>query len=541
MLKKIQKPIYGLAAILILSFLLRIIHVRYGLPMILGGDEALTGVYPALNILVEKSIRIPPDSYHIYPGLTAYLYLPFVVIWTLFMWLKLGSLESVQELVILNNAADLMAVGRVLAALSAVVTLYFVYKIAKSYLGHRWALLATSVASLNLIFLVETSFGKARAFSTMFITIAIFLFLKTLKEDNIKKGMLIFGLFGGLAYAAHQSELLLFAVLFVLALWKFRTASLWSLLPFLGLFGLFSYLYPYTFFHNLDLFSVFSDVSREIEGISLLERFTFYFETLLKYFPFQILFIVLALFFRKWKDKTFQTLLLICLGYYLLIGPIMGSITTRYLMPITPLLAILAVTGFKAIFERSTKKPLFVFTVLFLVLTGWNAFFWTTAMLKPGTLELSRNWLIETLQKDEWAVVEKVNLAMIPSKESLELIKSTSPDFYLRREQLMEERYEKDYKPEGKYNVVNLFMFPEIPEDITSTLNGYLVLVNRELMNKTPVQEFFSNPNREVPEPITDNTMKEEIPFLYLPSLLRSGPNVRIYSLESLDKNEMTF
>lgn len=248
----IKKPVNRiLIAILVFSFFIRIIHIYFDLPILNVVDEAGNGIYPALNMLQNKTLIIPSESFYYYPGLTAYLFMPLVALWIGLQVLAQGGLDVVQEMVILNKGADLFIVGRFISIMAGMVTVYWVYKIARIYLNNKyWALLASFLTSINLVFLIETTFGKPRAISAMFITIAIYVFLKIQDTVDIKKQMLLMGFLGGMAYTGHQSGGLLFVLLLMVSIFYYRKHALWSLLSFLVVFSAITALNPGVLFHN---------------------------------------------------------------------------------------------------------------------------------------------------------------------------------------------------------------------------------------------------------------------------------------------------
>ena len=106
-----------------------------------------------------------------------------------------------------------------------------VYRLAKQYIGSKWALLAPALLSVNLLFFIETTFGRTHVYSTLFILLGVVQFLKTTPE-NTKKSMLKMGLLFGLGYMAHQDGAIFFALIFLFALLQFRQKALW-----ISLFG----------------------------------------------------------------------------------------------------------------------------------------------------------------------------------------------------------------------------------------------------------------------------------------------------------------
>lgn len=501
-----------LGIILALSFLIRIIHIRYDLPMINVADEAGAGIYGTLNMLAEKSIIIPKSSYVNYSGLTSYIYLPFAAIWTLVLLVQMGSLEAVQQAVILDNAAQFMMIERLVSALAGVITVYFVFKIAKNLIGEKWALLASLLTSINLIFLIETTFGRPWGVCTMFLTIAIYYFLK---KKNFQTG-----LFCGLAYAVHIAGGFLFLPLFIIGFIKHGKKMLKSIMPFIAMVLLISILHPDTITQNLALVqqTVTGD-NLSYFGISFIERFTIFPEILLKYFLLQSLLIATAFIFKK--NKKTIPLLLICIGYYIVIGPILGTEITRYLTPIMPLFAILAADSFRNLVSKKILKPAGIILVAAAI---WSPLFWNIAVIKPSTLELTHNWVQNNLADEEWVIVEETDLGLMPSQETLQLIKDYESPFYLKREQMVEEMQIED-----GYNYANLYMFEGYEEELLSTLNGYLITYKNELPDQTPLISFYSLSETS----ITDNKLYENIPFIYLPNLLRSGPDINIYKWQN--------
>lgn len=204
-LNKFPKEVYGLA---ILAFILRIIPIKYGLPLHLNIDE------PALvsgSLLLKNSLNIGRfDWPHLYFYINFLFYLPGYLLVNFF---KLPFF--------LEGDGIYFAISRALSAIFGVLTLFSIFKITELISKNKSVAIA-SVLMLSLlpVHVYESFFAKLDVSLTFFVSLAIYGILK-ISEGLNTKTFLITGALIGLSVSIKYNAFLLY-IPFIIS-WAYLT------------------------------------------------------------------------------------------------------------------------------------------------------------------------------------------------------------------------------------------------------------------------------------------------------------------------------
>ncbi len=195
--------------ILTLAFLLRIVGIGYGLPLMVVGDEPpfvlaalkmieLHTVIPALH---EEAFR----SVLYYPPYISYLYLPFFVIAIGFKWLLWQGSSALFSSYLLSDLSIFFEIGRVIMVLCGVASVYLVYQTALSlYRSRLAALVAAFLLATSGLHVALSMVG--RHWLPVSFLFALVLFLLTRENISLRKkfilSLLVIGIGAGVSTAS---------------------------------------------------------------------------------------------------------------------------------------------------------------------------------------------------------------------------------------------------------------------------------------------------------------------------------------------------
>lgn len=147
---------YVLIGILATGLVLRLLGVRFGLPLDVMGDE-FVHIYTAFTLMDDMTLRaLSPQSY--VPSLFGVLLIPFTLLFAA-VGIVVGLFEGVagfKEFVILN-ATDFISLGRVISAFFGVACIYLMYRIVVRLMGKWPALFAAALMALDFWFMHESN------------------------------------------------------------------------------------------------------------------------------------------------------------------------------------------------------------------------------------------------------------------------------------------------------------------------------------------------------------------------------------------------
>ncbi len=195
--------------ILLLAFLLRIVGIGYGLPLMLVGDEP-PFVLAALK-MIELHTVIPAQSEEAfkailyYPPYISYLYLPFFVAAVGVKWLMWQGSNTLFSSYLLSDLSIFFEIGRVIMVTFGVASVYLVYKTALSLYRSRPAALIAAFLLATSGLHVALSMAGRHWLPVSFLFVLIFFLLTREHISSRKKlilSLLIIGIGAGVSTAS---------------------------------------------------------------------------------------------------------------------------------------------------------------------------------------------------------------------------------------------------------------------------------------------------------------------------------------------------
>ena len=558
-----------IALILLLSFLLNICGIFYAYPLLhLVGDE--TAVMGAtLKMINDFSLRPNFIDYY-YPPLSAYIYLPFYLIYfvALFIFGIVHSITELRTIVLLDYGSFkmLLPVARFISVLAGCLSVYLVYRISNVLFkdNERISLWASFFTATSLLIVQLSHFGRVWILQVLFVVLGFYyLSLVLIKKKDGLINYLISGFLIALSFGINAvGGIIYLCFLFVhYQLNKGRkfidifikNKKFWSanLTIFISV-TVFYFLHPHSF-HNyfgyyLKKVFVAQYVSQPISSslISSLS-FTGHFKVLFEYEPLlMVLFLAsLPIIFLK-ERKIFYFLTLFIVPYYLTLGPFLRWDLPRYISPIIPFLAIIAAYGL-VYFTRSLSSGLFKKALLFLIclLFLFIPIYWNIALLKPNTYVLAKQWVENNLPNSESIINLGLDYRLIlnEDKKTLMDISEYTPDLMSARRRYLLDLNEEVY-PQPNYYI--LYRPENRPQDFLSQNQfNYLIVHwwnNKEKENLEQrvaqlgyelelIERFY--PNDSFID-LTDLVNVMHRPLWLLRNIEYTGPYIEIYKISKL-------
>ena len=190
-----------LFVLVVVGLVMRLIPIRYGLPLQLNIDE------PSLvSAVFSLKSGLNPERFD-WPHL--YFYINFLF-YGLFYWIfKIIGLAT-------ENDSFYFMISRGLSAVFGVATIPVVYLITKEIFGgNRRSILAAMILTILPVHVYESFFAKLDVAHTFFISLAVLFMAKLMNKASIKNYILA-GLFIGLSVSVKYNSFLL-AIPFLIA------------------------------------------------------------------------------------------------------------------------------------------------------------------------------------------------------------------------------------------------------------------------------------------------------------------------------------
>lgn len=214
-----------LAGILLLSFLLNIYGLNWGLPSRWNVDQSVTAV---LNMLKDKSVF--PQIYA-HPSLYYYvllLYLlPYLAVQYIFspVFSAFVAASKISWNYMAVNypgfAAGIFIWARSLSVIFSLLTVFAVYKIGSVVHSKKAGLFSALTLTLTMDFVSTAHLVKSISLVNLLTVISVYYAILVFKEYNFKKNFLLCCLFGGLACSTKFNGGMTFLLIPVLAFWRY--------------------------------------------------------------------------------------------------------------------------------------------------------------------------------------------------------------------------------------------------------------------------------------------------------------------------------
>lgn len=563
---------YGIIFILVFFVAISITGIFFNYPVSTTiGDETVL-MAATLKMIAEPSFRPNyPTNYHMPFG--AYIYLPFFVVFLVFLRLS-GLFTGTEDIIAFGmlDYAKLLPVARFISVFLGAVSVYLVYKICERLFKSKFiSLVAAFFLSTDLMFVYLSHFGKVWLPQIFVILIALYFIVVLYQKENvIWKDYLLAAFFTGVSFGTHFIGILIYFPFLVVHYLKNKSKKLneififnkyfwFSNLVIAGLMFLVYYLNPYGFINYGSYSAVIAtDVVGDSigvggGGVDFLEGFTFYGIILWEYAPILTLiylFAMIPLFLQR-RD-LFLILNSFVLGYYSVIGPLMGSVGhphPHYVSPIVPFMAIVAAYGIHYAYKKSAfvsispkirialMTPLFV-SFLYLPLL------WDYTLIKPTTIIAARDWIYNNIPQEAGILNFYGYLQLNETRESIEDTSKYNPNFLIKRQKYLLSISDIDYPKPNYYVLVPTLYFDGVPKELLEKEFDYAILswMNRNDYESVLRQaELFGVKEKNLlkifPTGATFDSSNSDIenirhPLKNLPKLDYVGPIIAIYKLK---------
>ena len=557
---------YALPLILCLFAVLTTIGVFYNYPLSTTiGDETVL-MAASLKMLAAHSLRADfPTNYHMPLG--AYLYLPFFVPLLLFLRFSglFTSIASLTQFGILEYG-KLLPFARGISILLGLACVYLVYKICrKLFNDNSIALIAAFLLATDLMFVFLSHFGKVWVPQLFTILLALYYIVRFHRAPVVSlRDYLFLGFLISAAFATHVVGALVYLPFLVVHYYKHAGSRfvrtfilnkrLWACnLLIMLCIALTYYVNPYGFqnyFHQSAAAAqglVGSAAAQQERDI--LTGFFFYARVLWEYAP---LLLVLSLagawaLFKRSRDSFFILCSFIA-GYYLVIGPLLGSTHAQphYVATFIPFLVIIAAYGLTLFFRT---QPILrhngvkaVLVSLFILVSLYPPLLLDYRLAQQTTWQEFLHWLPVNIPVGSKIINFDAYLPINGNRASIEFTKRFNPSFLQRREEYLLNLHDAEY-PAPNYFLFQPFYAGGVPADIDRDQFDYAVLSWRDQKDYQAILEAaraFGVTEKKLfalfPADATKDTYSADIenirqPLLNLPRLTRTGPIIGVYAL----------
>ncbi len=564
-----------LAIIMIFYFLIASSGIFFNFSLFnTTGDEAPL-LSATLKMISDHSFRPNyPSFYHL--GLGAYLYLPFFLIFL--VWLRLsglfGSAAALKQFGQIEFARFL-PLGRFISVLTGLVSLYLLYKICqKLFNSKRVSLLAVFFLSTSLLFVQVSHFARIWPLQVMTILLAFYFIADFYQADRPRlKHYLLCGLGVGLAFGTHVVGIFTYVsflaahyfknnseklkkIVFNKYFWSanFLFAMIYVLVYFLNTYGFTHYLgglLPNTS-KMLNLSETLSPlvnrpISETAAGTSTFSQSVIYYlvslwqnEPLLWLTAF---FGSIVMFFSR--RKLFIIFYSFIIIYFLAVCSI-GIKVSRYLLPLIPLLALLAAFGLNWLYEKTRYKKI-IGTVIAAVclLSLLPPLLWDYKFLLPSTRSEAAGWIYNNLPPSASIMNFDNHLELNENRQTLTDIKKYSSLFTKKRAYLLSSPDEVFPKP--NYYIYTYLYYKEVPPDLREKKFDYAIIswvdkANYNYWRDKSAKFNLSGKNfiliKRFPAAAQEDDIGMDLgdaidnPLFNLPKLKQNGPIVDIYKIK---------
>lgn len=457
---------YILLLIVALGFLLRVINLTIGFPILyISNDEAIYHL-SAINMLASKTAFTLGN----YGPLGAYVQIPFLLLGSLMLFIQ-DKIHSVGDLefLLFTQEGYFLFIPRIISALFGTLGILAVYSLAKDLLKDKGSALWSAFLLAVCFNLVHIShLGRGWAPAIFFSLIAVkFAHLALKEQKSSLKNVLISFLSVTLAFGFHQlSGLIIVLVLLILGVPVNKLRRLLSKDKVLSLILFFFFV---MLFNSLSLGGNFSKVLEPKNptvglinfppiGKGIGEFLAFYvsrgtFWNLPKNLILSdgLLVGLFIIFFLKRKDHVLEMRFLIFIIFNYLLVALVLPVFLRYFLISIALMPIFA--GW-TINEFVKKRQLFMVVVL-VILISLNSVYWNFLLLKKPSFDQLREWLAANVPAETAIAAPNLrNLGYVPSTEAASITRLTNPGYYRRASQTIGDSY-----PDNVRNIIYFDQF----------------------------------------------------------------------------------
>lgn len=563
---------YGIVFILIFFTAITSVGIFYNYPLANTVADETVLMSAALKMIAEPSL-LPayPTMYHMPLG--AYLYVPFFAALLIFLRLSglFTSTEALKEFGILHYG-KLLPMARFISLFLGVASVYLVYRICEKLFNNRFiSLTASFLLATNLIFVELSHFGRVWL-PQIFVILLTFYFIVIFyeKEQAALKDYCRIALLTAASFGTHVIGVLIYLSFVTAHYIKNKSKKLKEIfitdknfwlanIIIIVSIPIIYYLNPHGFINYLGQSlkagsAVVSDVAGASGSIDFWTSFSDYgkvlFETGL---ALTIVFIFSLIPFFLYKRNLFFILGSFIFGYYLVVGPIIGSnsIKEHYIAPVIPFMAIISAYGMYYFYQSNFFGKGIIFNTLKFVLFGivfispvYTVMLWDYWAIQPSTQVSAQEWIYNNLPHGARIVVFDSALPVNENRESLEDIQKYAPNFLTKRQSYLLSIEDSRY-PKPNYYVLRPADYRGgIPQEILNKEFDYIVLTwwypkqyESALEDTRQFDLKEKNPIIIFPTGADQNTFSMDLeiwrhPLYNLKKMKHLGPVVAVYELK---------
>lgn len=436
---KINKISLIIFFIIIIGAIVRIIGINFGLPYIYHNDESLVVNYG----LAYGKGDFNPHFFKVPPLLSYLLFLAYGCFY--FIGRVLGFFSSVDSfgLLFVNNPTAFYIIGRTLIGLiPALLSIYFIYKLAKDLFSQEVGILSALFLSFNFLHVRDSHYIYFDIPLTTAVICFLLLLVKLFNTDRTKfyfYSGLLFGLACSIKYNAVlliiPFALSVFVNLAILKKSNIKSISTKMLMFFVGAILSLFVTNPY-------MFLSYAEFSKSLSNMPFYKP-AFWFHLKVSIVGsmgiMMLLASVIGLILAILKKNLFSIILaLYTLGYYFILT-ISSQNSPRYIFPILPVLLI-----FAAYFVSYILSSLNNFKLKIIIMLPIVILLMLDSVIKIGYLD----WLL--IQKDTRTQAYEWVINNIPSGEKI-AIDATGAIFPVLRKSKEQLKLSYDNYINGKF------------------------------------------------------------------------------------------
>ncbi|HEY9582919.1 MAG TPA: glycosyltransferase family 39 protein [Candidatus Paceibacterota bacterium] len=464
-------------AIAIFAFLVRIVGIDYGLPLMLIHDEP-PAVFGALKMIELKTL-LPVlhesefKSVLYYPPYLSYVYVPFFSLAVGFKYLTVSHDMSLLKNLLIADPSIFFLIARLISALLGALTVYLVYLIGRRlFESEKVGILSALFLAFSYVHNMYSHWGRHWIAVTFIFTLVIYFLTKREWSDKTRYllAVLALGLGVGINFQIAVGVL-------ILPLWfifidrksikeAIRMPWVWAALALFVSLGAIAYLvYPSGFV------VASTDVVNGTKNLAgFLLGYVFHLSNLLSNDPMILIFLlvggVLAFKNRQSFAKVALSFILLYIGiFYILLFQV-----DRYIIMLYPIFALLAGYGLSQIKSKILIISVFVFS-------GIMVLRYDQLLLKGDTRTQALEWISKYVSPRTRVVtmVDKLRVPSIP--EAISEQERIDPGSLRSADRAERENLNKEnYYALNLYTVRNDEFNLNVPKYLSDNKFQYLVI-----------------------------------------------------------------
>ncbi len=481
--------------ILLLSFLVSIVGINYGMPYFFVSDEESI-VGGALRMMEQKNL-FPfsnPEQFKIlnYPPLLPYFYILFIApVFGIHYLIQGMPASDIFSISVFGNIDIVWMLSRMVSVIFSVATVYVIYRLSALLFKYRISVVvATILFSAEFYHVFLSHFSRHWSATVFFIWLTV-LISWMLYNNPTRKKYIFLGVSSGLGFATSFIGSLGLVSTLILHFKKYKLREILNVntitaaLVFVFIALTFSLLYPQAVLRYISPETVLpiGDVKNFDGYVAALK---FYSGTLYDADPVLLIFYVLglvALTIEK-EFKKHLVLLLGVMGYVLFLYFYM-PLEDRYIMPVLPVMCLAG--GFfidsvmlKTEFNKSARKMVIAVVGLILIFPVVISFQISKLLFADDTRIQAVNWIKDNISSGEKIVVDLNTVRLSPTKAALEEQRFFDNNYLSRRDAILLEGIKNgidisEYGFYPQYHVLHINQNIHTPEIQKNQTPGKLV------------------------------------------------------------------